>query len=139
MALTANEGRVYEPFPVPIYTDLPLDAGAKVYEGSYLGENASTGLARALVSGDNFLGIAAAGADNTGGLAGAAVVRTRQAGIAKLDVATVAGAADYSATVNATDDGTTTLLAGSAIGKVSRHVSGTIAMVAFEAVALRSL
>jgi hypothetical protein len=139
MALNANEGRTYEPYPVPVYTDLPLDASAKVYEGSYLGENASTGLARALVSGDAFMGIAAAGADNTGGAAGDVVVRARQKGLVKLTVATVAGPADYAATVNATDDGTTTLAAGSAIGKVARHVSGTTAMVNFEAAALASL
>ena len=138
MALTANEGRVYEPFPVPVYTDIPLAAGAVVFEGSALGEDASTGYVRALVSGDTFAGFAAAGANNAAGAAGDAVVRARQAGMVKLDVATASVAA-LAATVNFTDDDTATLGAGSAVGKVSRHVSGTLCMVSFEASALRSL
>lgn len=137
--LAANEGRVFEQEPNPIYNDLPVDAAVEIFEGSALGENASTGNARPLVNGDTFLGFAANGVDNLSGSAGDKVVRVRQRGIVKLDVTTVAGAADLGAAVNATDDNTFLLGAGTSLGKVNRHVTGSIAMVYFEAGVIRSI
>lgn len=137
-ALTQNEGRVYEPFPEPVYNDVPLAAGAVVFEGAYIGEDASTGYGRPLVSGDVFLGIAAAGISNAGGAAGDQVARVRQRGTVKLSVAT-ATVASLGDTVNALNDNDASLAAGSALGKITRHVSGTICMVGFEAAQLRSL
>jgi len=137
--LTANSGRVYELNEDPLYDDVPVDAATTIFEGAAVGENASTGLARPLVSGDTFLGFAAAKSDNSAGAAGDQVVRVMKRGTVKLSVTTVAGVADLGATVNASDDDTFLLGAGSAIGKVGRHISGTTCMVRFEAAAVRSL
>lgn len=137
--LAANEGRVFEDNEDRLLDDIPMVADDIIFEGAAVGENASTGEARPLVNGDVFLGFAAAKADNTGGAAGDVLVRVRKRGTVKLSVATVAGILDLGDGVNATDDDTFTLLAGTAIGKVQRFISGTLVMVRFEAAQVQSL
>lgn len=138
MALTENAGRVYEWNEDPVYNDLPLDALAVVFEGSALGEDVSTGLFRALVSGDVFAGFCQRAVDNSAGAAGDLDVSVAQKGTVKLDVTAVA-LADHGADVHATDDGTFALAGGSVIGKVTRFISTGVAMVRFEATQLRSV
>lgn len=120
--------------------ELPMIAADIIYEGAAVGDNAS-GLARPLVAADPFLGFAERTADNSAGAASARKVRVRTRGQVQLAVTGVASAADVSETVYASDDDTFTLTAGSntAIGKVSRWVSGTTCIVAFEALPFRSL
>lgn len=139
--LAANKKRVYEFNADPIYNDVPMIASDVIYEGAAVGESSSSGNARPLEGGDNFLGFATAKADNASGSAGDVNVRVRSRGIVKLSVTGVSADDDLGATVYATDDDTFTLTAsgGSSIGKVHRWISGTTCMVAFESVLQRSI
>lgn len=138
--LAANVKRSYEVNEDPLYNDVPCVASDIVYEGAAVGDNAS-GYGRPLVAGDPFMGFAAAKVDNSTGAAGDKNIRVRQRGTAKLSVVGVAGVGDHGETVYASDDGTFTLTAGSntAIGKVTRWISGTTCMVRFEAKPVQSL
>lgn len=135
--LAADKARNFE---LGDLQDLPMIASDIIYEGAAVGDNGS-GLARPLVAADPFLGFAERTADNSAGAASALRVRVRTRGQVQLAVTGAASAADVSETVYASDDDTFTLTAGSntAIGKVSRWVSGTTCIVAFEAAYLRSL
>lgn len=131
MALTAGTRRTFE-HPISLEGDsLPLKASAAVYEGAALGN--SSGYARPLVAGDNFLGFAVE--DDTGGSSdGDVVTPVIRKGVI-CDVPVVgASAASLGAAVYMSDDGTFTLTASgnSQIGKVSRHVTGTTCNVYFE-------
>ncbi|HRS28588.1 MAG TPA: hypothetical protein P5255_10005, partial [Phycisphaerae bacterium] len=57
--------------------DLPVDDNVKIFKGALVGRNRSTGFARGLVAGDEFLGIAYQEADNTGAGHAAGAVRVR--------------------------------------------------------------
>jgi hypothetical protein len=120
--------------------ELPMVGSDIIYEGAAVGDNGS-GLARPLAAADPFLGFAERRADNSAGAASAARVRVRVRGQVVLAVAGVSSAADVSETVYASDDDTFTLTSTSntAIGKVSRWISGTSCVVAFEALPFRSL
>lgn len=135
--LAADKARNFE---LGDLQDLPMIASDIIYEGAAVGDNGS-GLARPLVAADPFLGFAERTADNSAGAASALRVRVRTRGQVQLAVTGAASAADVSETVYASDDDTFTLTAGSntAIGKVSRWVSGTTCIVAFEALPFRSL
>lgn len=135
--LAADKARSFELGDIQ---ELPMIASDIIYEGAAVGDNAS-GLARPLVAADPFLGFAERTADNSAGAASALKVRVRTRGQVQLTVVGAASAADVSETVYAADDDTFTLTAGSntAIGKVSRWVSGTTCIVAFEALPFRSL
>ncbi len=78
MALSADRN-------VKFYTsheliDLPVKDNVVIYKGAFVGRDRSTGYARALSAGDEFLGIAYAQADNTvsGHTAGGITVRLHQ-------------------------------------------------------------
>ena len=137
--LAANVKRDHEFNQDPLLNDIPMIADDIIFEGSAVGESASLGTARPLVNGDDFLGFAVAKADNTGGAAGDVNVRVMEKGRVKLDVLTVAGVADLGDGVNATDDNTFTLGAGTPIGKIVRFISGTTCIVAFESLQQRSI
>ena len=135
--LAADKARAFE---LGDTQELPMIASDIIYEGAAVGDNAS-GLARPLVAADPFLGFAERTVDNSTGAASAKNVRVRTRGQVQLAVVGASSAADVSETVYAADDDTFTLTAGSntAIGKVSRWVSGTTCIVAFEALPFRSL
>lgn len=135
--LAADKARNFELGDIQ---ELPMIASDIIYEGAAVGDNAS-GLARPLVAADSFLGFAERTTDNSAGAASAQKVRVRTRGQVQLTVVGASSAADVSETVYAADDDTFTLTAGSntAIGKVSRWVSGTTCIVAFEALPFRSL
>ena len=107
--LTANKKIDYEFNEDPLLNDIPVVATDIVYEGAAVGESASTGTGRPLVSGDSFLGMAVAKCDNTTGAAGDKNIRVRQRGTMKVAVAIVAGIADLGANVYASDDDVFTL------------------------------
>lgn len=139
MALIKDEKRPFEVNEDRLLDDIPVLAAAILFEGSAVGENVSTGFARALVSGDTFLGFAVAGADATGLASGVLDVRVQKKGALRLAVAatTVANLGD---TVDATDDGTFVVGGGgSPIGKITRFISAGLCIVRFEATAVRSL
>jgi hypothetical protein len=64
MALTAN--REVKFYASQELIDVPVDDNVNVFKGAFVGVNASTGYARPLVAGDNFLGVAYCQANNTG-------------------------------------------------------------------------
>lgn len=135
--LAADKARNFELGDIQ---ELPMIANDIIYEGAAVGDNGS-GLARPLVAADPFLGFAERTADNSAGAASAKNVRVRTRGQVQLAVVGASSAADVSETVYASDDDTFTLTSTSntAIGKVSRWVTGTTCIVAFEALPFRSL
>jgi len=139
--LAANKKIDYELGEDPLLNDIPVVATDIVYEGAAVGESASTGTGRPLVSGDTFLGMAVAKCDNSTGAAGDKNIRVRQRGTMKVAVAIVAGIADLGANVYASDDDVYTLssVGTSLIGTVTRYVSGTTCLVRFESDAVRSI
>lgn len=138
--LAADVKRVYEFNMDPVYNDVPMIASDTIYEGAAVGESSSSGNARPLVAGDAFLGFATAQVTN-GSTVGENTVRVRQRGIVKLTVTNVSADDDLGIAVYASDDATfTTASTGNTqIGKLIRWVSGSTAMVYFEAAALRSI
>lgn len=119
--------------------DYPIAAGALIFEGAAVGENAA-GYARPLQAGDIFLGFAERRADNTNGAAGAIVVETRRRGRIELNVAGLVLADNDGAAVYASDDDTfnKTALGNSFIGYVSRFVSAGRGVVDFDAALIKA-
>jgi len=115
--------------------DLPIDDNIKIYKGAFVGRNRTTGYARALVAGDEFLGIAYDQADNTvaGHSAGGVLVRLHQS----LDIVhALSGAAqgDVGKDVYASDDSTLTLTptSNSRIGRIAALEEANVARVRCE-------
>lgn len=119
--------------------DYPVIAGDIIYEGAAVGEDAA-GYSRPLVAGDPFQGFAEEKADNSDGGAGAIDVNTRRRGRVELAIAGVAITANDGPAVYASDDNTFTLTVGanSKIGHVSRWVSSGVAIVEFDALAVKA-
>ena len=139
VTLAANVKRNHEINQDRLLNDIPVIAADIIFEGSAVGEDASTGFARPLVNGDVFLGFAIAKVDNTLGAAGDKNVRVSEKGRIQLDVVGVVGVADLGDGVNATDDDTFLLGAGTAVGKIVRFVTGTTCIVAYESLQQRSI
>lgn len=139
--LAADSKRQYEVNEDPVLNDVPIIADDTVYEGAAVGESSSAGTGRPLEAGDTFLGFSIAKCDNEGGSAGDKNIRVRQKGGVVLSVTGVVGIADHGATVYASDDDTFTLSStgNTAIGKITRFVSGTKVVVRFEAAQVRSI
>lgn len=119
MALTSNRDLKF--YASQELIDLPVDDNVNIYKGAFVGVNASTGYARPLVAGDNFLGVAYSQANNTGPghVAGGIKVRLHQ----PLDIVhylSGAAAADVGKVIYAGDDGTLTLSASgnSRVGRI---------------------
>jgi hypothetical protein len=119
MALTAD--REVQFFASQELIDLPVDDNVVIYKGALVGRNRSTGYARALTAGDEFLGVAYQQADNTvtGHTAGGIDVRLHQA----IDIVhTLSGVVtgDIGKDVYASDDETLTLTptSNSRVGRV---------------------
>lgn len=135
--LAVDKMRTYE---LGEFNELPVVAADIIYEGAAVGDNGS-GFARPLVALDAFQGFAVRKADNSAGANGAINVKLRQTGEIVLSVATLASFNDEGSTVYASDDDTFTLVStgNTAIGKVARYISGTNALVHFEAASKRSI
>ena len=120
--------------------DLPMIAADIIYEGAAVGENGA-GYFRPLVALDPFAGFAERTVDNSAGAAGAVNVRVKPRGRVILPVVGVTAVTDEGATVYASDDDTFTLTStgNSAIGKITRYISGTTVEVYYEASSFRSL
>lgn len=138
--LATDAPRVYEVNLDPDFDEAPAVATDIIYEGAAVGDNAS-GYARPLVAGDAFWGFAHTRCDNSTGAAGAKRVKLRQRGNIQLTVVGASAVTDKDNAVYASDDNTFTLSStgNTQIGKVKRWVSGTTCVVAFEAVAARSV
>lgn len=138
--LAADKVRTFPVRPYEVTNELPVIASDIIYEGAAVGDNGS-GLARPLAAADPFFGFALRQCDNSAGAASAKNVVLRSRGCVVLPVTGATSAADVSETVYASDDDTFTLTSTSntAIGKVSRWISGTTCEVEFEALPFRSL
>lgn len=119
MALTTNRDLQF--YAVQELIDLPVDDNVNIYKGALVGRNRTTGFARPLIAGDEFLGVSYKQADNTipGHTAGGISVRLHQ----MIDIVhTLSGVAnaDIGKDVYASDDGTLTFTPtnNSRIGRV---------------------
>lgn len=142
--LAAPLSRAYEFDASPVYNHLPVIAADIIYEGSAVGEVASTGVGnvRPLVATDIFHGFADETVDNSLGAAAAKLVRVRTRGIVQLAVAGTEPTTNFlGAPVYASDDNTFTFTSTSntLIGKLHRKISAGVYMVAFEAVSQQSV
>lgn len=119
MALTADREIVF--YTSQELIDIPVDDNVTIYKGALVGRNRSTGYARALVAGDEFLGITYKQADNTiaGHTAGGINVRLHQAVDITHTLSSVS-TADIGKDVYASDDESLTLTptGNSRIGRV---------------------
>lgn len=119
MALSAD--REVKFYATQELIDLPVDDNVVIYKGAFVGRNRSTGYARALTAGDEFLGVAYAQADNTltGHSAGGINVKLHQ-GIDIVHALTSVANADIGKDVYASADNTLTLTptGSSRIGRV---------------------
>lgn len=113
--------------------EFPAVATDIIYEGAAVG--LSSGNARPLVAGDQFVGFCMERADNAAGSAGAIRVKVLAKGLVSLPVTGASAASDVGKAVYASDDDAFTLTAStnSPIGRVYRWVSGTTCIVAFDA------
>jgi hypothetical protein len=142
MSLSANAVRAFSLLVPPLFTEMPVDADATIYAGSALGEDVSTGVVRPLTDGDTFHGFAERAADNDGGANGDVDVLVRQQGEVELTVGGTLSDADLGAPVYATDDDTfskTDSGSDTQIGKITRVISSTKAMVFFQGANVRSV
>jgi hypothetical protein len=104
----------------------PVAADTKIFQHTFVGKVAATGLARPLVAGDEFLGLATEQADNTDGLASAIDVKLRRGTQINHAVTGVTGAGDVNKLVYASDDQTLTLTPNnSPVGVVDSWISST--------------
>ncbi|MBU0638052.1 MAG: hypothetical protein KKB50_04245 [Planctomycetes bacterium] len=119
MALTAN--REVQFFASQELIDVPVRDNVTIYKGAFVGRDRSTGYARPLTAGDEFLGVAYRAADNTasGHVAGGINARLHQA----VDIVQALSGvtnADIGKDVYASDDETLTLTpaGNSRVGRV---------------------
>lgn len=126
--LTEDKNRIYEEKST---NDLPIAATTTIWEGAAVGKNTS-GYARGLVAGDQFIGFAVMRADNSGGTDGAKDVQVYDNGIIKADITGVS-LDDVTKNVYMSDDNTFTLTpdGNSWVGIVYRYVETDTAMVKF--------
>ena len=134
--LAADTPRAYQLGEVEEY---PVIASDIIFEGAAVGENAS-GYSRPLVAGDPFQGFAERQADNSDGSAGDVNVRVKTRGRVQLAISGLAITANDRPAVYASDDNTFTLTStsNSLIGYVSRWVSTGVAIVEFDALAVKA-
>ena len=106
----------------------------KIFRGAAIGDNGS-GLARPLQAGDPFEGFALVDTDNSNGSAGSIRVHHKRKGRVELPITGVSAQTDHGTAVFAVDDDTFTLssTSNSLIGVIVEYVSGTTAVVYFDA------
>lgn len=130
MALSANRDVKF--YAGQELVEVGVDDNVRIFKGAFVGRNGSTGYARPLIAGDDFLGVAYAEADNTiaGHTAGGIRVRLHQ----HVDVVhALSGLAntDLGVEVYASDDGTLTKTStdNSRIGRVAAIEAAGLARV----------
>ena len=130
MALSTD--REVKFYTSPELIDIPVNDNVTVYKGAFVGHDRSTGYARPLVAGDEFLGIAYRQADNTvtGHTAGGLNVRLHE----QIDIVhTLTGVtvADIGKDVYASDDETLTLTptGNSRVGRIVAVETTNVARV----------
>ena len=133
--LAASKPRAFE---IGDRNHFPVIASDIIYQGAAVGLVPSTGHARPLAAGDQFVGFAVTDADNSAGAAAAINVEVATEGEVQL---AVSGAVitDVGSPVYATDDDTFVFspVSGVFIGFVKRFVSSGIVVVSFDVLELR--
>ena len=126
--LATDKSRTYE---LGDLNSFPVVATDIIYEGAAVG--LSSGNARPLNAGDQFVGFCIQNVDNSTGSAGDLRVQVKTHGEIQLAIGSLA-ATDVGKPVYASDDDTFTLTAtsNSYIGKVKRFVSSGVGIVAFD-------
>jgi hypothetical protein len=139
MPLTADRELAF--FASQELVAIPVDDNVVIYKNAFVGRNRATGYARALVAGDEFLGVAYAKADNTiaGHAAGGIDVRLHQS-IDIVHTLTGVAQADIGKDVYASDDGTLTLTptGNSRIGRIVAVDAANVARVRCQPVLMLS-
>lgn len=128
MALSEDTPRTYE---LGTINEVPVKASTSIYEGAAVGM--TSGYARGLVAGDQFVGFAQRKADNsTTATDGAINCKVISRGLIKLTISGIA-VTDIGKAVYASADGTFTLTEGSnsPIGTVYRYVTTNTCIVSF--------
>ena len=133
--LAANKPRDFE---LGSRNHIPVVASDIIYEGAAVGIVDASGHARPLTAGDKFAGFAEAKADNSAGAAADINVQVVRAGEVSLSV-TGAVITDVGQPVYASDDDTFSFnpVGGSFVGFVKRFVSSGVAIVEFDALAMK--
>lgn len=136
--LAADSQREYESNEDPILNDLPVEASEIIYEGAAVADNGSGYMQPAVTNVGAFRGFAYRKADNASGSAGDINVRVRQKGTVKLAIVGVSAVTDIGKLVYASDDNVFTITASThlKIGRISRWILATEAMVHFESASL---
>lgn len=130
MALSADTERIFELGDV---NEVPVKGSTKIYEGAAVGM--TSGYARGLTAGDDFVGFALRQADNSADSTDGAInCKVMSKGLAKVTLASV-GVTDIGSPVYASDDGTFTLTqsTNSYVGVVYRYVTTNTCIIAFKA------
>ncbi|MGD8452020.1 MAG: hypothetical protein PVJ57_09405 [Phycisphaerae bacterium] len=139
MALSADRDVAY--YASAELIDVPVDDDVKIYRNAFVGRNRSTGYARPLVAGDEFLGIAYRAADNTatGHTAGGVSVRLHQ-GIDVVHTLTGVVLGDVGKDIYASDDETLTLTpaGNSRVGRIVGTDGSGVARVRCQPIAALS-
>src|SRR5690348_466725 len=108
--LAADKPRAYENTgPHPDVNEIPIIASDTIYNGAAVGESSSTGTARPLVGGDNFMGFCVEQCANEGGAAAAKLVKVYTTGVVWLTVANATNINQFGDAVYASDDDTFTI------------------------------
>lgn len=135
MALTANRDVKF--YVSQEQVEIPVDDNIVVYKGAFVGRDRSTGYARGLVAGDEFLGVAIEQVDNTisGHSAGGLNVKLQQRVDIVHTLSSVAQA-DIGKDVYASADDTLTLTptGNSRVGRVTAVESSNVARVRLQSI-----
>lgn len=109
-------------------------AGEIIYQGAAIGEDSSTGYARALQAGDAFLGFAYETCDNSSGSSGDKRVKGYDRGEIRIEVASLArGDVNVAVYLSSDNDATKTSSSNSRFGTIKGYIDATYAWVSFEA------
>lgn len=137
MPLTASINRDFVVADIENYS---VAASARIYKGSAVGVVSGTGLVRALVAGDVFVGFAIDEADNSAGSAGAILAKVRRKGTVQLTVGSLAITDNAGTAVYASDDGTFTKTASgnSLIGYTRKFISAGLGLVEYDAANIKA-
>lgn len=141
--LSADLQREYESNEDPLLNDLPVIASEIIYEGAAVADNLVAGagggwMQPAVTNVGTFRGFAYRKADNSSGSDGDINVKVRQQGTVKLAIVGMSAASQIGDLVYASDDNAFTVTASThlKIGRVTRWIVGTSAMVHFESASL---
>ena len=138
----ADKPRIYSTNIQKTAASLPVRASTTVESGDAVSKDSNGDVRPLSASDSSFGGFAQNRQDNSSGSAGDLQARVWQRGEIQLAVVGVTDDSDRDSTVYALGPNSFTLSSSSsaiAIGKITKHISGTTCRVYFEATAVRSI